>query len=86
MANTRTNWILVVHNTEADGSHIYKLENKTPKEVKGIIVREVKKDKNNDKDAWEYGTTKLADVYETHERNITKLYGEGVYSEYNISR
>lgn len=79
MKTNKTNWVLIFSGDKMEGSRPLLCENKTPNEMKKIIVTEVKNFRDADKEMFLKGSIQIKDVKERY-RDIGKnilvsLYG-----------
>lgn len=78
----RKDWIIGICNTESDGIDFCYAKDKTNKEVKDILIRLIKKDREEDLESYDYGTEEPSQIKE--HRFGSWLNGYAVYSEYHI--
>jgi len=79
MANRKSNWIIGIGNSEADGVSLHRVYG-SKAAVKRHLVSIVKEDKLNDSEGFDYGTTAVKDV----EEESGTLHAYAVFSDYHI--
>ena len=87
--NKRQDWIIGIACAENDGVCMRLCKNMTMTEVKKILVQLVKQDKSNDKDRFEYGSTKIGLVEESYvridnEHRLYSLEANACFTNYHI--
>jgi hypothetical protein len=85
----RQDWIIGIACAENDGVCMRLCKNMTMTEIKKILAKLVKQDKNNDIDDFNYGTTNIKDIEETYvrinnERYLYSLEANACFSSYHI--
>lgn len=75
----RTDWIIAISSSESNGVVISRFLG-TEDEAKALLVDLVKKDKENDPDAFDYGTEDVSEVDDTR----IELNAYAVYSTYHV--
>lgn len=80
-SNDKYDWIIATCNSEEDGIEFYKFYGSI-NEAKKKLVEFVKFDRNEDKESWDYGTTRIKDVDVYSNEN--ELHAYGCYSYYHI--
>ncbi len=79
MKGKRTNWLVGVCNTEADGVILTRV-NGTEKQIKRYLLKLLKSDRIEDLDSFDYGTTTEDEIESDNEG----FYAYAVYSTYHI--
>ena len=79
----RYDWIIGLCNTSADGVKIYRFRGSI-EETKEKLLFLIKEDRDNDEEAWEYGSEETEDIRAEDNGFGYELYGYGCYSDYHI--
>ncbi len=84
MKEKRKIWIIGICCTDGDGVDVDKI-NGTTSEVKEYLLRLVRAEKADNKDAWDSGTEKISEIEEikNSDGKITSLYAYNVFSDYH---
>lgn len=85
----RQDWIIGIACAENDGVCMRLCKNMTMTEIKKILVQLVKQDKDNDKDRFEYGSTKIGLIEESYVRiddkcHLYSLEANACFTNYHI--
>jgi len=76
----KEDWIIGIGGTEEDDVSMYKLTG-TRYQAKREIMRIIRRDRENDKESYNYGTENIKEI---EERGDGSLYGYNCFSDYHI--
>ena len=85
----RQDWVIGIACAVNDGVCMRLCKNMTTAEVKKILAKLVRQDKNNDKESFEYGSTNAKNIEETYVRTndghrLYSLEANACFSGYHI--
>lgn len=79
----KTDWIITVSSSEAEGTVVYKIFGSTD-DVKKKIIELAAEDRENDKDCYEYGCETIDDIEDSSNGCGWRLNTYSIYDNYHI--
>lgn len=77
-------WLFVESGTEADGSYVCMLPNRSIRDIKQYIKEQIRYEKENT-DGYDYGTEYIKDIeVRTYNNEVHSVYGFAVFSDSHI--